>query len=258
MQTSEDVDLVDDRHRWLLEQLAEQRRITTNAAADELGVSVDTVRRDLRALHDRGLLRRVHGGAVQLSPLSPSFSGRANDHSPERARLANAVAESFQAGQVIGLDAGTTTTAIAAAIPQSLEVTIVTNNPAAAIALGDHRSASVILLGGDVDLRWMATTGAATVDAIRSYQFDLAVIGACSYDLTVGATTRSQYEVETKRAMITAAAETLIPLESTKLGTVAPFRIAGPTDAGIAVVGESVGRKTIGQWRAAGVDVTSI
>lgn len=230
MHTDERPDLVDERRSWLLERLAQRRRVATNEAADLLEVSVDTVRRDLRALHDRGLLRRVHGGAVPLSPLAPSFSGRTADDSPRRAALADAVVRTFRSGQLIGLDAGTTTTRIAACLPTSLEVTIVTNNPAAALALADHPAARVILVGGQVDLTWMATTGPAAVDAIREYHLDLAVVGVCAFDADHGAATRSRDEVATKRAFMAAAAETVMPLESSKLGTVAPFRICG-TDA---------------------------
>lgn len=258
MQVADHFELVDDRHEHLLNDLRKHRTITTNTAAEELGVSVDTIRRDLRLLHDRGLLRRVHGGAVQLSPLSPSFTGRVSDDSAERSKLADAVVRRFQAGQVIGLDAGTTTTEIAARIPQSLEITIVTNNPAAAIALADHQSAHVVLLGGDVDLRWMATTGPTTVDAIRGYHLDLAVVGACSFDHTAGATTRSQHEVATKRALLTAAAETLMPLETSKLSTIAPFRIADATEVGIVVVEDVADPTLILKWQSAGIDITTV
>lgn len=250
------VELVDDRQRWLLEQLDENRRIMTNIAAEQLGVSVDTVRRDLRALHDRRLLRRVHGGAVPISQLSSSFSGRSTEQSPSRTALAAAVVARFHTGDVIGLDAGSTTVEIAAQIPQTLNVTIVTNSPAAALALADHRSASVILLGGAVDLTWMATTGPETVDAWRNYRLDLAVLGICAFDPAMGASTRSRNEVPTKRALISAAAETVLPVQAEKLGTQAPFHVASSADIDSLVV-ESLSDSTIiTQCRSAGLDVS--
>jgi DeoR/GlpR family transcriptional regulator of sugar metabolism len=249
------VDLVATRHDWLLERVASQQRVGTNSAAEELGVSVDTIRRDLRHLHDSGLIRRVHGGAVRLSPLSPSFTGRASDPSAERVRLADAIISRLRPGQVIGLDAGTTTTEIASRLPRSLHITIVTNNPAAAVGLADHPYASVILVGGDVDLRWMATTGATAVDAIRDHQLDLSIVGVCSYDPDAGATTRSHLEVATKRALIEAAAETLVPVESGKLGTTAPFRITDATDLEVLAVAEAE-PSVLERCRSAGITVT--
>jgi DeoR/GlpR family transcriptional regulator of sugar metabolism len=166
------------------------------------------------------------------------------------------VAARFRSGEVIGLDAGSTNVEVARQIPQTLEITIVTNNPAAATALADHRSVSVILLGGNVDLRWMATTGAETVDGWRSYRLDLAVLGACAFDPTAGASTRSQHEVATKRAMIAAAAETVLPISTEKLGTSAPFHVVDTDDVHALFVESSADKALIKRCRAAGVAVT--
>lgn len=220
------ISLVDGRHQYLLEKIHEDRRVLTNEAADDLDVSVDTIRRDLRTLHDRGLVRRVHGGAVPVSQLPDSFTERRSISSPVRPVLASAVVDRFRANQLIGLDAGSTTVEIASMIPQTLGVTVVTNSPPVAVALADHRSAKVILLGGSVDLTWMACTGPEVVDSWRNYNLDLAIVGACGFDPQVGASTGSQNEVSTKRALIEAATETLVPLQAEKLGTRAPFHFA--------------------------------
>lgn len=256
MQSDDEAALVSVRQQWLLDRIVEQHRVATNAAAATLGVSVDTIRRDLRHLHDRGLVRRVHGGAVRISPLSPSFTGRVADESPERGRLADMIISRFRPGHVIGLDAGTTTTEIAARLPQSLEITIVTNNPAVAIALADHGNSAVVLVGGDVDLQWMATTGTTAVDAIRDHHLDIAIVGVCSFDLTAGATTRSRNEVHTKRALIESAAETLVPLESSKLGTISPFQVTGPTS--VEIVMADPDPATVEQCASAGVAISSV
>lgn len=249
------VELVSARREWILDRISAEQRVTTNGAAGDLGVSVDTIRRDLRYLHDRGLLRRVHGGAVKASPLSSSFTGRATDDSTERNKLADAIVARLRPGQVVGLDAGTTSSEIASRIPRSVEITIITNSPAVAVALGDHPNASVILVGGEVDLRWMAVTGSAAVDAIRDHHLDLAVVGVCSFDATAGATTRSRKEVSTKKALIAAAAEVLIPVESHKLDTVSPFHVADAAGLDILLVTDAVGSERIDQYRTAGIDV---
>lgn len=244
------------RQGWLLEQVAATRSLLTNDAAARLGVSVDTVRRDLRALHDRGLLVRVHGGAVPASPLSPSYSGRADGPSPGRADLAQAVVERFRSGDVIGLDAGTTTAEIAARIPHSLHVVIVTNSPAAAVALADHPSAEVVLLGGTVDLTWMAATGPETVDGWRNHRLDLAVLGVCSFDADVGASTRSRLEVPTKRALVAAAAETVVPVQAEKLETQSPFHVVDTAEVDTVIVEADTPEPVVGRFRRAGVEVS--
>ncbi len=247
--------LVDDRQRWLLDRLTATRRVITTQVAQELGVSVDTVRRDLRALHSRGLVRRVHGGAVPVSQLSTSFTARSEDDGSSRAALADAVAGRFQAGQVIGLDAGSTNVDVAARIPDSLPVTIVTNSPAAAMAMADHPSADVILLGGIVDLTWMAATGSDVVDAWRDHHLDIAVVGACGFGIDFGVTTRSVGEVATKRALIAAGAEVILPLQHEKLDTLAPFRVAGAEEIDVLVVDQAADPGAIAACRSAGLDV---
>lgn len=223
--TPSDPELVDERQTWLLERVEAERRVTTTDAAVELGVSVDTVRRDLRLLNARGLLRRVHGGAVPVSRRPNSFAGRVDEESEETTRLAAAIVERFRPGQVIGLDGGSTCAAVAAMIPSSLAVTIVTNSPAAALALTQHPSAKAILLGGHLDLTWMTTTGAETVDGWRHHRLDLGVLGVCGLDAD-SVSTNSSNEVATKRAIIDAAADVVVPVHADKVGVQAPFVVA--------------------------------
>jgi DeoR/GlpR family transcriptional regulator of sugar metabolism len=226
--TSE-MELVEQRQAWLLDRLANDRRVTTNDAAADVGVSVDTIRRDLRQLHDQGLLRRVHGGAVPVSRLASSFIGRTADPTTSGIALAAEIVGRFVPGQVIGLDGGSTCVDIATMVPASLAVTIVTNNPAAAVALVDHPRATAILLGGHLDLTWMVTTGADTVDSWRNYRLDVGVVGLCGLDADIGATTNSANEVTTKRALIQASSQVIIPVQHDKVGVCAPYVV---TDLG--------------------------
>ena len=249
--------LVDDRQQWILEQLGERGRVVTNDIAAELGTSLDTVRRDLRALHEQGKLRRVHGGAMPTSSLSASFSERSTETSMSRTNLARAVVERLRPGSLIGLDAGSTNVEIARQIPQTLDLTIVTNGPAVAVALGEHRSAKVILLGGALDLTWMASTGSETVDAWRNYQLDLAVLGVCGFDVERGASTASQHEVGTKRALIGAAASTIVPVQAEKLGTAASFHVAEVTAIDTMIVTDEVSKKVLSRYRKSGLEIVA-
>lgn len=175
----------------------------------------------------------MHGGAVPRASLGTSHAGRQEDDSPGRTPLVEAILARLRPGQVLGLDAGTTTTALAERLPRDLEITVATNGPTVASALADHPSATVLLLGGELDLRWMAATGSSTVDAIRDLRLDVAVVGVCGFELGAGLTTRSLREVHTKRAFIGAAAETIVPLEGPKVGVVGPFRVSGASEVSL-------------------------
>lgn len=248
-------ELVSERHAWLLDRLFTTRKLLTTEIATELGVSVDTVRRDLRSLHDQGLLRRVHGGAVPISNLPPSFADRQAEPSETRSRLAAAVVERFRANQIVGLDAGSTNVEVALLIPPTLAITVVTNNPAVAVALADHPAAKVIMLGGHMDLQWMAAVGPEAVDGWRNYRLDLGVLGVCGLDRTVGATTNSPAEVATKRALIEASAEVVVPVQAEKLATVAPFVVTEAEALDIVLVEDTNEEASLGALREAGIEV---
>lgn len=251
----ESADLVVERHSWLLDRIFERRRIVTTDAATELEVSVDTVRRDLRALHDQGLLRRVHGGAVPASRLPQSFTERSQDASPAHSELAGAIVERFRADQVVGLDAGSTNVEVASLIPPTLAITVVTNSPAVAVALSNHRATKVVLLGGFVDLNWMAAVGPETVDGWRNFRLDLGIVGSCGFDPIIGATTNSHAEVATKRALIESAAETIIPVQAEKFGTAAPYVIARATAFDVVMVESLIDQDLFQPLRESGTEV---
>lgn len=248
-------ELVSERHAWLLDRLFKTRKLLTTDIATELGISVDTVRRDLRSLHDQGLLRRVHGGAVPISPLPTSFADRQAEPGETRSRLAAAVVDRFRADQVIGLDAGSTNVEVALLIPPTLAITIVTNNPAVAVALAGHQAAKVIMLGGHIDLQWMAAVGPEAVDGWRNYRLDLGVLGVCGLDRSVGASTNSHAEVATKRALIEASAEVVVPVQAEKLATAAPYVVAEAEALDIVLVEDNTEEDYLTALGLAGVEV---
>ena len=254
----EDAALVEERRRWLVDLLAERQRIVTNDAAEELGVSVDTVRRDLRALDAGGALRRVHGGAVARSSLPASFTGRRSSPDDARTRLAAAVIERIRPRMVVGLDAGTTNIEVARLLPRDLAVTIVTNSPPAAAELAGHPSARVVLIGGVVDLEWMATTGPDAVAAWAGYRLDLGVVGMCALDPALGASTNSLAEVATKRAIMAAAAEVVVPAQLDKLATTASFVVCPMSEIDAVITESDADPDTIRAFRSIGVDVTLV
>lgn len=224
-------------------------------AATDLGVSVDTIRRDLRALHDQGLLRRVHGGAVPASRLPQSFTERSQDAGAAHSKLAGAIVKRFRPGHVVGLDAGSTSVEIASLIPPTLAVTVVTNSPAVAVALSNHRATEVVLLGGYVDLNWMAAVGPETVDGWRSFRLDLGIVGSCGFDPVTGVTTNSHAEVATKRALIQSAAETIIAVQAEKFGTAAPYVIARVAEFDVVIVESLIDQDLLQSLRESGNEV---
>jgi DeoR/GlpR family transcriptional regulator of sugar metabolism len=220
-----------------------------------LGVSPDTVRRDLRDLADAGLVRRVHGGALPPTVGARAYAVRREQAPGAKAAIARATARLLRDGQVILLDAGTTTLEVARHLPGDLEATVITNSPAIAVALAEHPSVEVSVLGGMLDKNAHALVGAATLEALRSIRADVLVLGVCSLHPDVGITVLELEESHVKRAMIANAAEIVAVASAEKLGSAAPYVVAPLTELTYLVTEGAVPREQLSRYEALGVEI---
>jgi DeoR/GlpR family transcriptional regulator of sugar metabolism len=220
--------LTDDRRRIILDRVVREGRVLSGDLAKKFGVSEDSVRRDLRELAAQGLLLRVHGGALPLSPTHRPLHERAKLAQDEKARLAQAVASAVRPGMVVILDGGTTVAAVVAALSPSIPLTIVTHSPAIAIAAAGL-AARLILIGGTLFPLSMVTVGAETVTALARIRADLAILGATGLHAEAGITTGDVEEAAVKRQIVASAAEVILPLTRDKIGRASAFAV-GPAD----------------------------
>ena len=116
--------------------------------AAELGVTEDSVQRDLRELAAAGLCQRVYGGALPVSPAMADYDTRRSVATESKRRVAMSAVTLIEPGSTVLLDGGTTALAVARVLPLEREVTVVTHSPTIAIALLEHPVAEVFLLGG--------------------------------------------------------------------------------------------------------------
>ena len=137
-----------ERRHLILEQLGRDGRVVATELSRTLGVSVDTVRRDLRELHEDGLLQRVHGGALPPVAGARPYAVRREQATAAKEAIARRAASMLHDDQVILLDAGTTTLEVARHLLPDLRATVITNSPAIALALAEHASVEVAMLGG--------------------------------------------------------------------------------------------------------------
>ena len=126
--------LSEERRDLILERLGRDGKVVAADLSAELAVSPDTVRRDLRELADAGLLRRVHGGALPAAVGARPYAVRREQAPEAKEAIARATSGLFRQGQVILLDAGTTTLEVARRLPPDLEATVITNSPPIAVA----------------------------------------------------------------------------------------------------------------------------
>ena len=155
--------LAAERRDHLLGLLAREGKIIAKDVAVALGISEDSVRRDLRDLAAEGLVQRVYGGALPVSPAVVDYAARRTVAPDSKRKVATVAAGLVHPGSALILDGGTTALAVAQALPPELECTVITHSPTIAVALLDHPAAEVFLLGGKVFKHSAVAYGAASV-----------------------------------------------------------------------------------------------
>jgi DeoR/GlpR family transcriptional regulator of sugar metabolism len=245
--------LTAERRQEILVRLGRDGKVVASELVAELGVSEDTVRRDLRELAAGGLVQRVHGGALPLAPAVPSFTQRMRLAPEAKAHLAEAALPLLDGAEVIVLDGGTTSLELARRLPPSRTCTVLTNSPPVAVALAEHPSVEVVLLGGRLLKEAQVAVGPETIDALRQVNADACVLGICSLHPEVGVTAIGHDEAHVKRAMLESAAEVIALATADKLHTAAPWVVAPLADVTHLVT--DAGEELTADYAAAGLSV---
>lgn len=218
---------IHERHERLLGLLKERERLGTDECADALGVSKETVRRDLIELEQVGKLRRVHGGAIPLSNArgeEPAFATRSLLHAAEKDAIAREAAQLVERGMTCFINAGSTTHALAHALAGRRGFEVVTNSLDIARTLSRQPGIEVTLLGGRVDAEVPATFGEQAVAEIARMNVDLALFSPVGVDPRLGAMEWFRDEAEVARAMVEHARHRVMLADASKLGR--PSRVS--------------------------------
>src|SRR3954451_14262678 len=225
--------------------------------AAELGVTEDSVRRDLRELAAGGLCQRVYGGALPVSPALADYGTRRGLAVGHKARVARRAVELIGPGSTVILDGGTTTLAIAQALPAGLRATVVTHSPTVAAALVEHPAVAVFLLGGMLFKHSAVTCGAAAVEAAQAVNADLFFLGVTGVHPEAGLTTGDADEAAMKRALSRRAADTYVLGSAEKIGAASPFTVIGLADVAGLITDAPAGDHALARIAEAGVPVLS-
>ena len=213
------------RRDLLLSRLERDGRLVAKDLARELGVTEDSVRRDLRELAAAGLCQRVYGGALPVSPAVADYATRGGVAVESKDRVAAAAARLIGPGSTVLLDGGTTALAVARALPRDLRATVVTHSVTVAAALVEHPSVEVYVLGGRLFKHSAVTCGAATAEAARDVQADLFLLGVTGVHPEAGLTTGDPDEAAMKRTLASRAADTYVLASSEKIGAASPYTV---------------------------------
>ncbi len=228
------------RQERIIRRLANDVAVRISTLADEFGVTTETVRRDLDELSERGLLARTYGGAsVRSVAGEPGVLLRAQEHVIERQRIAAIAVEEVRPGDVLMIDAGSTTAHFAQSlILQPVEVTVITNSLTVARKLGAAETISVILCPGDVRLTEEGVFGTETVAFLDRYHADIAVLGAGGIT-PEEITDADPQAAAVKRKMMARASRSLLLADHGKFGQTHFATVCAPRDVDVLVTDRS-------------------
>lgn len=246
------------RHRKekLMDHLRSTGQIIAKDLSAAMGVSEDTIRRDLRELAAKGQLQRVHGGALPASEAMGDFATRLHVATAEKVAIGRSAAAMVQDGQVVVLDGGTTAVQIARHLAPGLRATVVTHSPSVALELVEHPTVEVIVIGGRLFKHSVVSVGAAAVEAIQRVRADVYFMGVTGIHLTAGLTTGDFEEAHVKRALSAVSAETIVLGSPEKLQAASPYLVTSVAEVNGLIVASSTPEEVIAPFRLAGLQVT--
>lgn len=227
--------LTQERKMYLLQILQQKGKIEAKAVAAELGLSDDTIRRDLRELASEGELQRVHGGALPKAPAEADLQTRESIASESKQEIGKTAAGLIEPDQVVIIDGGTTALQLIKHLPKNQKNTIVTHSPSIAVALAPYTSVTAIMIGGTLFRHSMVNVGAAAVAAMSHIRADTFFMGVTGVDLKAGLSTGDLEEAHIKKALSQRAADTIIMASSEKLEVASPY-VVMPLDNASGIV----------------------
>jgi len=214
-----------ERQEFILHQLNLHNKILCADLSNKMGVSDDTIRRDLQELAQEDKLIKVHGGALSKS-FHTAFDRKMVYNLEDKNIIAQKTAALVQSGMYILTSGGTSILEFAKSLDTNLNATFFTCSLNAAIEFAHHPSIEVVMIGDKVSKDSMLTTGASAVQTIESIQADLCILGINSLDTQFGLSENDWEVVQIKKAMIKASKKTICIGISEKLNSQQKIKVA--------------------------------
>lgn len=218
-----------ERRQQISIMVREQGSVQVAPLAERFGVSMQTIRKDLHFLAERGVAERSYGGAISADAVNVSTEPRVEEkraiHTDEKARIGALAAAMVEPGDSIVLDSGTTTLQIAEHLRDHEDITVLTNDLNIVAALARKERINVVVLGGLLRRRNRAFYGAQTVSSLDDLHVDKLFLGVDGFDVERGITTHFEPEAMLNRKMVQAAGQVIAVTDHSKFGRVCLHRI---------------------------------
>ncbi len=229
--------LPSQRHQIILSRVSDQPAVTIRELTQSLGVSRETVRKDIEYLAQSNRLLQVRGGATRIRTAEPPSQKRATTNREGKARIAAHVAARIGDGSSLFIDNGSTTLAVAMALSRLRSDLIVYTNDLKIAESIAPAAREIMILGGRLDVTEAATFGFVTLEHLSHYRAEYALIGGGGVSARALFTDFSREAAEMRLRMMQQAEEALILADSSKFGEVGQV-VLGPLPKGVRMVTE--------------------
>jgi DeoR/GlpR family transcriptional regulator of sugar metabolism len=211
---------VEERRDRIYALIAKNKRVTLTELAQENSIGPATIRRDLIALEQKGLVKRTHGGAILADRTLEEIGFKIREHSniPIKETIARMAANFVSNGEALFLDGGTTTQLVSRALKTKSNLVIVTNSPLVASEIAGTNGNVVLMTGGELRAGTNVLMGPVAVSVVKQFRADHTILGMSSLIPDQGFFTANYQEAELKRTMIEQGAHTTIVMDSGKIG----------------------------------------
>lgn len=249
-----------ERRQLILDDLKRDGRVSVKALSEKLNVSEVTIRQDLRALEDEGILERTYGGAMLRSPSSTaaelSFDIRRRKHKGEKDGIGRAAAALVKDGYGVALDSSTTTFAMIPYLKRYDGLTVVTNSLMIAQQFLDSPRIRVLLPGGTLRRDSISLVGNPA--SLPDINLNVGFFSAQGVTFEAGITEIGPDEAEMKRALMSRCITKVITVDATKWGKVAPYTYASAREIARIITTNTVPEADVHPFRQAGIVIETV
>ncbi|HAS8171832.1 TPA: DeoR/GlpR transcriptional regulator [Vibrio vulnificus] len=216
------------RASFIIKTISKVGQVSVVDLSEELNVSVETIRRDLKELDKKGEVVRVHGGAIckEYRDEGTSFNNRASSNVTDKMHLVEQVISNVYEGSVIGLDASSSSWLVAQSLPD-IQCTVVTNSINNINVLCGKRNITIISLGGYFSEKYKAFYGMLAKNMLSEMALDLCVISCVGFDEDTGVWDSNEYNYEIKKTFIEVSEKVILLADKSKYKKKSLLRICG-------------------------------
>jgi DeoR/GlpR family transcriptional regulator of sugar metabolism len=243
-----------ERQAYIMHEIDIHNKVLSSDLSIQLTVSEDTIRRDLQELDEKGILTKVHGGA-----LSKSFQFTLQNNTvysqPEKKTIAQKARDLIKDGMMVLLSGGTTIIELVKSLPPELRATFITVSIPTALELLNHPNVEVIFIGNKLLKNAQMSVGAEVIQRLSEIKCDLCFLGTNSIDVENGITDLELEVIEVKRAMIRSAKKTISLSISKKLNTTQRMLVCKLEEIDILITELDSGDDLLKPYHSTGVSI---